>query len=143
MHLKHFRIFTSAFSLLVSCALISCDDGVSVTVCRVQPAKKELLCVGPTNNVTHINYADANSYLCKPTEDEATFLKLCEQKQEKCGVGFTPTLCLLNAATEELLCLDPKDRSFSVPLAQAESYVCKTKADERVMLEYCMQRCRV
>lgn len=143
-HLRRFRISTSVFSFLSLAALVTCcDEGVKVTVCRVHAKQSVLLCVDPANRESRKTYAEAEGYICKPSEDEATFLKLCQLKEEKCGSGFTPTVCSLNSATSELLCLDPSKRTFSIPLSDSESFVCKSQGDERVMLEYCQQRCRV
>lgn len=57
-----------------------------------------------------------------------------------CNSGPRVSICLIDPIEHKLDCADPDGKGFSVPLDEAQSYVCFSDDDLRVLLNRCRQK---
>ena len=54
-----------------------------------------------------------------------------------CGSGPKVTVCIVDSVNNGLQCVDAKDNTFFLPMAQADNYVALPPNDMRTLIEYC------
>lgn len=57
------------------------------------------------------------------------------------GDGPQVTVCIVDAANAELVCVDPKGQQSIIQLADAENYIALSPDDFKRLLDYARLRC--
>jgi hypothetical protein len=63
-----------------------------------------------------------------------SFLSACKGKPEI-------TICILDPVNNELQCSPPSGEGFSLPITQAENYVCMSPDDTQALFNYIKAKC--
>lgn len=72
----------------------------------------------------------------------ALLLGVCLALLTGCKGGPQITLCLLDAVSDTLECADPKQNVTTIPIGQADNYVCMSPDDMEKLLQWMELRCR-
>lgn len=58
-----------------------------------------------------------------------------------CSHGPKVTICVVDAANQQLQCAPASGSAFSVPIGQADNYVCMSPNDAEALFNYLKTRC--
>lgn len=56
--------------------------------------------------------------------------------------GPRVTLCLVDAVAGTMECADPDKNTFTIPIGQADNYVCMSPNDMETLLEWMALKCK-